>query len=167
MKNAIILFFVLSIFFCHGQNTNCFNTDEYNFIIKDLKLIEKKKYFEVKIGHMPNAFTLGSILETSNFNETESFKIESTSNKLEYIVCDSLQKVVENLTKDRTLINNEPFIVYHLSKTINISKLKKGIIVTLTINSKKYNSGKSIGDEILYLFEKKDGNWQLYLKKVI
>lgn len=109
-------------------------------------------------------FIIKSIQSTALFDKSEQEHLIANMNMQ--------SECITNHLSLKTLSANPPipsasgyFIKKHYSLPITLSENKKVMLSNTSISNVKFDGGKAIGNEILFIFEKKKGKWSI-IKKV-
>ncbi len=167
MKRAIILFAcLLSLYFCKGQESSCINAELYNLVFKELNLHEKKAA-KIKIGYKPNESTVDVIHKLKILDDDEIKRFQKSPMDIDYLNCNKLKIEVQSILSNDKIKEDGGYMGYVFSNLISISDYKKCILLHNFVGNTKYEGGKAIGDEVIFILEKKGDNWELTDKKSV
>ncbi len=168
MKRAIICLAMIISGTCisTAQERDCANAKLYNLVFKEMKLYERKAV-EIKIGYEPTKFIINSINEMNIFNTKEMDQFNNLPENTDYLSCAKFKRQIELILDDDLIKANGSFTCYKFSKVISISNSKKCLLSYSVSKNIKYEGGKAMGDEVLYIFNRNGNKWMLSDKKSI
>ncbi|WP_299312548.1 hypothetical protein [uncultured Aquimarina sp.] len=166
MKKAILILLIVSLnVSVMAQETKCSDTKLYDLVFKEMKLYEKKA-FSLKIGYIPDDFTINAVKKLESLDKLEGDKLRKPLDIVNYEGCTKFERQMK-LILENDLSTNNSFVAYSFSKIISISDSKKGVLAYCSVINKKSKQGKAIGGEVLFLLQKVDNNWNVIDKKNI
>lgn len=171
MNFKVILFLGITIFVTinsKGQEYPCTDGVLYDIIFKEMELYERKAV-ELEIGYKPNASTIELLNKHNilNFNAKELKILNQRHKSKNYDRCAKFKKQIQLILSDDVVKENGSYIKHYFSQVISLSDTKKSIFHTTSIASKKYEGGKAIGHNMIFVFSLIDDKWVLIDKKSI
>ncbi len=162
-----LIIVIFNSFISKGQENNCVDTHLYKAVLKELNLYDKKAA-DIEFGYKPDKSVINIIDKLRIFDEKEMSAIKGFSSKeINYSTCDSLNKEIKLILDPNKIRKNGSYIKYIFSDVISISESKKFILMFNLIKNKKYEGGKAIGGEIMYIFNFNGKEWILTDKKMV
>ena len=101
------------------------------------------------------------------FPEIELEGFDNLTDEVNYLSCDKLKAKVQSILSNKRIKENGNYMVYMFSGVIPISGSKNCILMSTSVESTKYEGGKAIGDEVIYIFTNINNNWSLEASKSI
>ena len=168
MKSKIILFTILALLSLHvySQQKDCLTARVYEAVFKDIKLGERK-VAAIEIGYIPDEYIIDLIKEMEIFNTKEIATFNEAFDETDYLSCTKFKKKVELLEDENLIKDNGDYYVSYFSKLVSLSETRKCVLSRNGVRSTKYEGGKAIGGEILYILEKENDSWIVKEKKAI
>ncbi|PKV48987.1 hypothetical protein ATE84_1003 [Aquimarina sp. MAR_2010_214] len=166
MKKVILIIIALGTFVSKGQERDCSNTKIYNLVFQEMQLY-KKKAVEIKVGYKPSKFIIESIDKMNIFDTKEMEQFNNLPKDMDYLSCSKFKRQIELILSDDLIKENGSYNSYKFSKVISLSDSKKCILMYTVAKNRKYEGGKAIGGEILYIYDYHKGKWSLSDKKIV
>ena len=161
-----IIFTLLVIYSSQAQQQGCNQAKLYNLVFQEMKLQERKAA-AIEIGYIPDEYIIGLIKEMKLLNLNEIKAFNESVDETDYLSCSKFRRKVELLHDKNLIKENGQYYVYYFSKIISLTDTKKYILVKNGVRSTKYEGGKAVGGEILYILEKENDSWIVKEKKPI
>ena len=166
MKSKLIILTILSFlnFQGYSQYRDCITAKAYEVIFQEMKLYERKAA-AIEIGYTPDEYIIGLIKEMKLLNPNELKAFNEAVDKTDYLVCTEFGNQISLIEDKSRIKENGQYYVFYFSKIISLSDTKKCILFKNGIRSTKYEGGKTVGGEILYILQKENDSWIVKEKK--
>ena len=159
-----LVFTLLITYSSRAQQQNCSQAKLYDLVFQEMKLYEKKAA-AIEIGYTPDEYIIGLIEEMKPLNPKEIKTFNEAVDETDYPVCTEFRNQISLIEDKSRIKKNGQYYVFYLSKIISLSDTRKCILFHNGVRSIKYEGGKAMGGEILYILEKKNDSWIVTSKK--
>ena len=159
-----IIFTLLITYSSRAQQQDCSHVKLYNLVFQEMKLHERKAA-AIEIGYTPNEYIIGLIKEMEILNTKEIAAFNEAVDETDYLVCTELRNQISLIEDKSRIKENGQYYVFYFSKIISLSDTRKCILFHNGVRSIKYEGGKAMGGEILYILEKENDSWVVKEKK--
>ena len=159
-----LVFTLLITYSSRAQQQDCSQAKPYDLVFQEMKLYEKKAA-AIEIGYTPDEYIIGLIKEMKLLNPKDIAAFNKSVDETDYLVCTELRNQISLIEDKSRIKENGQFYVFNFSKIVSLSDTRKCILFHNGLRSTKYEGGKAMGGEILYILEKKNDSWVVTSKK--